>query len=85
MPVPAPSSDELAALVRTIAERIGRSPERQGLTTRDIESAYLAFDPSAEAPTHTLLGYSITYRIATGPSIWRGMSAGRRSRPSGSH
>jgi hypothetical protein len=38
-----------------------------GLITRDIENAYLAFDPGEEASIHGLLGASITYRIATGP------------------
>jgi len=50
-----------------IAERIGRSLERSGLITRDIENAYLAFDPGEEVPINALLGASITYRIATGP------------------
>jgi hypothetical protein len=54
-------------LVQQIAERIGRSLERSGLITRDIENAYLAFDPGEEAPINALLGASITYRIATGP------------------
>jgi hypothetical protein len=67
VPVPAPSPTELQRLVHTIAERIGRSLERAGLITRDIENAYLAFDPSEEAPIHALIGHSITYRIATGP------------------
>jgi catechol 2,3-dioxygenase-like lactoylglutathione lyase family enzyme len=66
-PVSAPSAAELEALVRSMAERIGRSLERAGLITRDLENAYLAFDPSEEAPINTLLGHSITYRIATGP------------------
>ena len=48
-------------------ERIGRSLERSGLITRDIENAYLAFDPGDEAPVNVLLGHAITYRIATGP------------------
>ena len=65
--VPAPSSAELQALVQRIAERIGRSLERAGLITRDIENAYLTFDPGEEAPINSLLGASITYRIATGP------------------
>lgn len=56
-----------ARLVQRIAARIGRSLERSGLITRDIENACLAFDPSEEAPIHGLLGHSITYRIATGP------------------
>jgi hypothetical protein len=67
VPLPAPSSEELQALVQRIAERIGRSLERSGLITRDIENAYLAFDPTEEAPINSLLGASITYRIATGP------------------
>jgi hypothetical protein len=64
---PAPSTEELKGLVQRIAERIGRSLERSGLIERDIDNAYLAFDPSEEAPIHGLLGSSITYRIATGP------------------
>jgi ribosomal protein S27E len=67
VPVPGPSAGELNRLVQRIAERIGRSLERSGLITRDIENAYLAFDPSEEAPINVLLGASITYRIATGP------------------
>jgi len=67
VPVPAPGTDELKGLVQRIAERIGRSLERSGLITRDIDTAYLAFDPAEEAPIHGLLGSSITYRIATGP------------------
>ena len=46
---------------------IGGSLERSGLIERDIDNAYLAFDPGEEAPIHGLLGSSITYRIATGP------------------
>jgi hypothetical protein len=53
--------------VQRIAERIGRSLERSGLITRDIENAYLAFDPGKEASINGLLGASITYRIAAGP------------------
>jgi ribosomal protein S27E len=67
VPVPAPSAGELRQLVQCIATRIGRSLERAGLITRDIENAYLAFDPGEESPMHGLLGSSITYRIATGP------------------
>ncbi len=65
--IPAPSTEDLKGLVRRIAERIGRSLERSALMTRDIENAYLAFDPGEEAPIDALLGASITYRIATGP------------------
>lgn len=67
VPVPAPTSAELNRLVQRVAERIGRSLERSGLITRDMENAYLAFYPGEEAPINALLGASITYRIATGP------------------
>ena len=67
MSVPAPSTEELKRLVQRITARIGRPLERSELITRDIDNAYLAFDPSEEAPIHGLLGHSITYRIATGP------------------
>jgi hypothetical protein len=66
VPVSSPSTEELKGLVQRIAERIGRSLERSGLIERDIDNAYLAFDPAEEAPNHGLLGSSITYRIATG-------------------
>jgi hypothetical protein len=32
-----------------------------------MEKWYLAFDPTAEAPINSLIGHSITYRVATGP------------------
>jgi ribosomal protein S27E len=64
VPVPPPSTEELQRLVQRIAERIGRSLERSGLITRDIENVYLAFDPTQAPPIHGLLGASITYRIA---------------------
>jgi hypothetical protein len=67
VPLPAPTAGELQRLVQRIAERIGRSLERSGLITRDIENTYLAFEPSEEPPIHGLLGHSITYRITTGP------------------
>jgi hypothetical protein len=64
--VPAPSAGELRQLVQCIAIRIGRSLERAGLITRDIENEYLDFDPGEESPMHGLRGSSITYRIAVG-------------------
>jgi len=67
VPLPPPTAGELQRLVQRIAERIGRSLERSGLITRDIENAYLAFDAGQEPSIHGLLGASITYRIATGP------------------
>ena len=45
VPVPAPSTEELKGVVQRISKRIGRSLERSGLIERDIDNAYLAFDP----------------------------------------
>jgi len=41
---------------------------RQGLLVRDCESSYLALDPAKGEAIDDLLGHSITYRIAIGPS-----------------
>ena len=40
----APTSAELAGLAQSVARRIGRFLERQGLLERDAENSYLAGD-----------------------------------------
>ena len=65
--VKAPTSAELTALAHTIALRVGRYLERQGLIERDAENAHLSLDGVDEDPMHQLLGDSITYRISVGP------------------
>jgi ribosomal protein S27E len=68
--VKAPLSAELSQLTHTIAHRIGRYLERQGLLVRDAEHSYLALEASDENPEDSmsqLQGHSITYRIAVGP------------------
>ena len=65
--VRAPSGAELTKLAHRIAHRVGRFLERQGLLERDAENGYLATDAVNEDPMNTLLGHSITYRIAVGP------------------
>jgi hypothetical protein len=62
----APTRDELTQLVHTIAQRVARFLERQGLLERDGEPSYLAADPAQEGPMDQRLGHSITYRIAVG-------------------
>lgn len=62
--VKAPTRDELNELAHTIAGAFGRFLERQGLMERDIENSYLDSGAVDEDPMHTLLGHSITYRIA---------------------
>jgi hypothetical protein len=69
--VKAPTNDELTQLTHTIARRIARFLERQGLLERDAENSYLASDGADEDPMNQLLGHSITYRIAVGPSQGR--------------
>ena len=65
--VKAPSSQELTQLAHTLAHRVGRFLERQGLLERDAENSYLAGDAADDDPLNQLLGSSITYRIALGP------------------
>ena len=65
--VKAPTDDELTQLSHTIAHRVARHLERQGLLERDSENSYLASDGVDEDPMNQLRGYSITCRIAVGP------------------
>ena len=65
--VGAPTGKEFSRLVHTLARRIVRHLERQGLLQRDMENDYLtgeAFEVDALTPLHS---FSITYRIAFGP------------------
>ena len=58
----------------TIAHRVARYLERQGLLVRDAENSYLTddgMDADPESPINQLLGSSITYRIAVGPQQCR--------------
>jgi len=69
--VKAPSSAELTQLTHTIAHRLARYLERQGLLVRDAEHSYLALEGLDEDPMDQLRGHSITYRIAVGPQQGR--------------
>jgi hypothetical protein len=69
--VKAPTNAELAGLTQTLARRIGRFLERQGLLERDAENSYLAGDCLEAGPMEQLLGSSITYRVAVGPQQGR--------------
>ncbi len=66
----APTNDELTQLTHTIAHRVGRYLERQGLLVRDTDQSYLtadAVDADNETPMNHLLGSSIT--SATAPAL----------------
>jgi hypothetical protein len=54
--VKAPTSDELTQLAHSLARRIGRFLERQGLLERDTEQDYLTSDAVAAGPMDQLLG-----------------------------
>ena len=72
--IKAPNSDELTRLTHTIAHRVARYLERQGLLERDAGHTYLTaedVDEDPESPMNQLLGSSITYRIAVGPQQGR--------------
>ena len=72
--VKAPTRDELVQLTHTIAHRVARYLEHQGLLERDTGNIYLSqevVDASDEDSTNQLLGSSITYRIAVGPQQGR--------------
>jgi hypothetical protein len=64
--VRAPTTAELAELTPTIAERIGRLLQRQGLLECDGEQRYLAAAAGEEGTLEPLLAHSITDRIAVG-------------------
>lgn len=69
--VKAPTSAELNQLTQTLARRIGRYLERQGLLEPDAENSYLAGDDLEAGAMAQVLGSSITYRIAVGPQAGR--------------
>jgi len=50
----------------TIAHRLTRYLECQGLLEQDAEHGYLALESADENPIDQLCGHSITYRIAAG-------------------
>jgi len=64
-----PTTEELARLTHTIAKRIGRYLERQGLLERDADHGYLNANTveDEQDPMHQLHGSSVTYRVAVGP------------------
>lgn len=69
--VKAPTTQELTQLAHTIAHRVGRFLERQGLLQRDMDNSYLALDLVDDEAMNSLLGHSITYRIAVGSQAGR--------------
>ena len=69
--VRAQTTAELTELTHTIAERVGRFLQRQGLLECDGEQSFLAREVMDEGTMDPLLAHSITYRIAVGPQAGR--------------
>ena len=72
--VKAPTRNELTKLTHTIAHRVARYLEHQGLVEHDTGNVYLTPETvtaSDDDPSNQLLGSSITYRIAVGPQQGR--------------
>lgn len=65
--IKAPTKSELNVLAHRISQRVAGFLEREGLLVRDVDNDYLALDGLEEDPMLQIHGYSITYRIATGP------------------
>ena len=65
----APTQTELQRLLRTIAARVSRALESQGLLIRDDETPSLDLEP--DDGFEQLLGAAVHYRIATGPHAGR--------------
>ena len=65
--VSSPTTRELTQLALTIARRVGRYLERQGLLERDAENSYLTTDAVSEDPMNQLLGHSITFALRWAP------------------
>jgi len=65
--VKAPTTEQLTQLAHTIAYRVGRYLERQGLLERDAENRYLAGEAVDDDPMTQLLGHSMTSKDARMP------------------
>ena len=62
----APARTELQRLLHTIAIRVARALEKQGLLLRDDDTPTLDLEPAGGF--EQLLGAAVHYRIAVGPT-----------------
>jgi hypothetical protein len=70
-PVKPPTPEDLDKLTHTIAKRVSRYLERAGYLYRDAESEYLDLMPEKDDALHSIIGASVTYRLAFGPNAGR--------------
>jgi len=70
-PLREPSRGDLDAITHTIARRVSRYLEKVGYLIRDAESAYLDLRDDEDDAMATIVGASISYRLALGPNAGR--------------
>ncbi len=63
------------AITHKIAQRVSRYLEQAGYLVRDAESAYLDLQPDDDDAMATIVGASISYRLAFGPNAGLGAPA----------
>ena len=63
----APKPAGLSGLNETLARRVGRCLERQGLLERDAENSHPFGDVTETGAINQLIDFSIPQRIALGP------------------
>jgi len=70
-PLKAPTPGDLDSITHQIAQRVSRYLEKGGYLVRDEESAYLDFQDDNEDAMASIVGASISYRLAFGPHAGR--------------
>ena len=70
-PVKPPMPEALDRVTHTIAKRVSRYLEQAGYLYRDAESEYLDLTPEEDDAMHSIIGASVTYRLAFGPNAGR--------------
>jgi len=65
-PVKPPTPGDLDEITHKIAKRVSRYLERAGYLYRDAETEYLDLVPEEDDAMHSIIGASITYRLAFG-------------------
>ncbi len=70
-PVKPPTKQDLAIVTHKIAQRVARYLEQAGYLVRDAESDYLDLQTDDDDAMATIVGASISYRLAFGPNAGR--------------
>ena len=70
-PVKPPACEDLDVIAHTIAKRVSRFLEQAGYLVCDAESEYLDLVQDEEDALGAIVGASMTYRLAFGPTAGR--------------